>query len=1004
MFLDDFCNDSQGWGPLNTSKNDLTPCSQSLLIITPLCLIFIIIGIAHLCQIKKIKTKLMHNTNIQIQNQQNNNISIFGNICNFDLIISFLITITICVGLAIYILLPYVTNHTMNWIIIWTLSWTLVVWIIYTWLFYAERSFVLLNGARKAPSTLVRFFWIIQSLIALKNAESICVAHWGNNTQDINFEFWFQIAIGIFAILLAMRALCLTPEHAQYGKQLDDNDEDLYYSKLSMQQFEKNQDKKQLQLEPKYEKTPEETASLFSILIFEWLTAMFKTGYSRALEMEDLNHLKGDDHAHETLKMFYKHWREQLQKAREKNANRVNVQPIQNVGNIQSGNKIEKNDMNEPLIRQKSDQTTMPKQIKHRLGDGNPSLIWALLHSFGGPLFVAGPLKLIYDCFNYSGPVILSAYLRDAQKFGSSTSESVHQAYMYSALMFGAYMCGTIVLAQYFHRCFRFGMRVRAALMSACYDKALKLSQGAKSEKTSGEIMTMITVDVMKIRNLFGYCWLAISCPFQIVVALYLLYKQVSWSVFVGLGSQFIIIAPLMILVGSQTTKLQKQVMKIRDKRMKIVNEVFGSIKIVKMYAWELSFGRKITGIRNEELVVLRCYVWWYVAMIVFWTFAPTLVSLASFAAYTAAGHDLDAEKAFTSIALFNLLNFPLSALPMVILAFVEAYVSFGRVTKFLCMNELDPDVIEYNDIEYNAYVKPIQIPKNIHENEEEKDNTDIEEYGQSVITLNNATFTWDDEKNQIALKDINVNFIQNTITMVIGETGSGKSALLRSILGELTKESGHIVYRKDIKVAYSSQVPWIQNATVRKNILFGSEFDQKRYDEIIEACALSHDLEVLSGGDQTEIGEKGINLSGGQKSRISLARAVYSNSDIYIFDDPLSAVDSHVASHIFNECFIGLLKDKTIILATHAVSFLKYAHNILVMEATDINGATISMQGKLQKLMDANVNLTKFIIHKNDEKKDDDDNENNDDEKSDMNELLSPKNLEKQISKDKDA
>ena len=221
------------------------------------------------------------------------------------------------------------------------------------------------------------------------------------------------------------------------------------------------------------------------------------------------------------------------------------------------------------------------------------------------------------DCFQYAGPVILSAYLRDAAKFGKGDKDSLDEAYMYSVLLFVTYFCGTLILAQYFHRCFRTGMRVRAALMAACYEKALKLTQSARSERTAGEIMTIVTVDVRKIRDVFPYCWMLISAPFQIGLAVYLLYQQIGWSVFIGLAAQTVFMAPLQFLVGTNARKLQKQVMKIRDKRMEVVNEVFGAMKIVKMYAWELSFGNKIAGIRDEELSVLRCYIWWYTIMIV---------------------------------------------------------------------------------------------------------------------------------------------------------------------------------------------------------------------------------------------------------------------------------------------------------------------------------------------------------------------------------------------------
>ncbi|ETO01993.1 hypothetical protein RFI_35447 [Reticulomyxa filosa] len=225
-------------------------------------------------------------------------------------------------------------------------------------------------------------------------------------------------------------------------------------------------------------------------------------------------------------------------------------------------------------------------------------------------------------------------------------------------------MLGTFLLHQYFHQCFLVGMRVTSALISACYDKALRLTASARSEHTTGNLMTIVTVDVRKIRDVFPYGWILISGPFQIVIAIYLLYQQISWTVFVGVGAQIIIMTPLQAAVATRTRKLQKEVMKIRDERIKVVNEVFGAMKIVKMYAWEISFGKKISSIRERELTVLRRYVWWGTANTLFWGWAPTMVTLSSFVAYTAAGNNLTPEAAFTSLALFGLLRFPLSMFP----------------------------------------------------------------------------------------------------------------------------------------------------------------------------------------------------------------------------------------------------------------------------------------------------------------------------------------------------
>eukprot|EP00486_Rosalina_sp_Unknown_P006558 CAMPEP_0201569972 /NCGR_PEP_ID=MMETSP0190_2-20130828/11975_1 /ASSEMBLY_ACC=CAM_ASM_000263 /TAXON_ID=37353 /ORGANISM="Rosalina sp." /LENGTH=1205 /DNA_ID=CAMNT_0047992963 /DNA_START=715 /DNA_END=4335 /DNA_ORIENTATION=- len=405
--------------------------------------------------------------------------------------------------------------------------------------------------------------------------------------------------------------------------------------------------------------------------------------------------------------------------------------------------------------------------------------------------------------------------------------------------------------------------------------------------------------------------------------------------------------------------------------------------------------------------------------MILFWGWAPTLVSLTAFMAYTANGGELDASKAFVSIALFNLLRFPLAMLPMVTISFIDANNSLRRIREFLTASEIDPNIIEYTKIEgnksYETKLKggippskvgntqllgssfneePVEIEQKEADGDEEKEGN-----GKSpAIRIEDATFTWDDEMNQAALININLAFKHGTTTMVIGETGSGKSALLRAALGNLTKANGHIIYGESkmdvgqhIRVAYSSQVAWIQNAKLKDNILFGNKEDEKLYKRVIESCALIDDLKILPGGDQTEIGEKGINLSGGQKQRISLARAVYSQADVYVFDDPLSAVDSHVANHIFNQCFLDLLKGKTIILATHAVSFLKYADNIIVMDQ-----GKISLEGQLQDLIDAKVNLTKFIVHKNE---DDEENKEDEDEEEENALLGSPKSPRRQKS-----
>ncbi|GAA6213804.1 canalicular multispecific organic anion transporter 1 [Lates japonicus] len=285
-------------------------------------------------------------------------------------------------------------------------------------------------------------------------------------------------------------------------------------------------------------------------------------------------------------------------------------------------------------------------------------------------------------------------------------------------------------------------------------------------------------------------------------------------------------------------------------------------------------------------------------------TCAPALVSLATFAVFVGVSSEnvLTAEKAFTSISLFNILRFPLAMLPMLIAAIVQTTVSKRRLEKFLGGEDLDSDIVQH-DSSFNT-----------------------------AISVCDGSFAWEKEAEPL-LKDVSLDIKPGQLVAVVGAVGAGKSSLMSALLGEMHSTKGFINIQGSL--AFVPQQAWIQNATLRDNILFGSPHEERRFQEVIQACALGPDLELLAGGDLTEIGEKGINLSGGQKQRVSLARAAYSQADIYLLDDPLSAVDSHVGKHLFDKVIgpSGLLKDKTRILVTHGVSFLPFVDEIVVLQ-----------------------------------------------------------------------
>uniref|UniRef100_A0A8C7CDD3 Uncharacterized protein n=1 Tax=Oncorhynchus kisutch TaxID=8019 RepID=A0A8C7CDD3_ONCKI len=469
--------------------------------------------------------------------------------------------------------------------------------------------------------------------------------------------------------------------------------------------------------------------------------------------------------------------------------------------------------------------------------------------------------------------------------------------YMYAVLLILVAIFQSLFLQQYFQRCFVLGMKVKTAIMAAVYKKALVVSNDARKESTVGETVNLMSADAHRFNDVVNFIHLLWSCPLQIALAIAFLWIELGPAVLAGLAVM-VLMVPINGLLANMSKNVQN--MRYKDKRMKIVNEMLNGIKvlILKLYAWEPSFQNQVMGIREQELVVMRKFAYLSSVSTFVFSCAPALVSLATFAVFVAVDSEnvLDAGKAFTSISLFNILRFPLAFLPMLIAAMVQV----GQHTR--------THAHTHTYVHTHAHTSYI--------------------------------------------------FIQpGKLVAVVGVVGSGKSSLISAMLGEMHSSKGFINVQGS--VAFVPQQAWIQNATLRDNILFGYPLEDSRFQATLEACALGPDLELLPGGDQTEIGEKGINLSGGQKQRVSLARAAYSQADVYLLDDPLSAVDSHVGKHLFEEVVgpKGILKDKTRILVTHGVSFLPYVDEIIVLKE-----GCVSEVGSYQSLKDSKGAFSEFL------------------------------------------
>uniref|UniRef100_A0A6I8P6M0 ABC-type glutathione-S-conjugate transporter n=2 Tax=Ornithorhynchus anatinus TaxID=9258 RepID=A0A6I8P6M0_ORNAN len=539
--------------------------------------------------------------------------------------------------------------------------------------------------------------------------------------------------------------------------------------------------------------SPEKQASFFSKVTYSWFSRIIILGYTKPLEREDLFELNESDSPYTIGPIFEKQWRKEVFKSNEK-------QKVKLVS-LGKGTAIRK-----------------------------PSLLSALWTTFRVLLTQVALFKVFADILSFTSPLIMKQMIILVE----NRSDLGWIGCSYAVALFAVAILQTLVLQLYQRFNILTSAKIKTAVIGLIYKKALNLSNFSRKKFTTGEVVNLMSADAQQLMDLAVNLNLLWSAPLQILMAILLLWQELGPSVLAGVAV-LILVIPINALVATRIKKLKKSQLKSTDQRIKLVSEILHGIKILKLYAWEPSYQKKITEIRERELNVLKSAGYLTVFSMLTLTCIPFLVSLATFGVYFLQndGNILTATKVFTSISLFNILRLPLFDLPVVISAVVQG------------------------------------------------------------------------------------------------------------------------------SVAYVSQQAWIQNSTLQDNILFGSVMEQQYYEKVLEACALLPDLEQLPHGDQTEIGERGVNISGGQKQRVSLARAVYSGADIYLLDDPLSAVDVHVGKHLFEKIIgsSGLLKGKTRILVTHNLTLLPQMDLILVMER-----GRVTQTGTYLELLSKPQNFTKLL------------------------------------------
>ncbi|KAK9131039.1 hypothetical protein Sjap_011526 [Stephania japonica] len=562
--------------------------------------------------------------------------------------------------------------------------------------------------------------------------------------------------------------------------------------------------------------------------------------------------------------------------------------------------------------------------------NGNRNLVvLALAKVYLKESIVVGIYSFLRTVSVVVSPLLLYAFV----KYSSNKEASLIDGLKLVGYLIVVSVVRSLSQRHWFFNSRRSGMRMRSALEVAVYDKLLKLSSLGRRRHSTGEIINYIAVDAYRMgESLFRFhsLW---NYALQLLLAIGVLFGIVGIGALPGLVPIFIC-GLLNVPFAKLIQNCQLQFMIGQDERLRATSEVLNNMKVIKLQSWEEKFKNLIDSFREVEFKwlskaqILKSY-----GTALYWM-SPTVISAVVFiGCILTRSAPLNASTIFTVLATLRSMSEPVRMIPEALSMIIQVKVSLDRLNTFLLDDELkDQNMLKSQSSDTSS----------------------------TSIRIDCGYFSWNQDRAEQTLEAIDLEVRTGEKVAICGPVGSGKSSLLHAILGEIPKISGSVsVYGS---IAYVSQTSWIQSGTVRDNILYGKPMEKIRYKKAINACALDKDIDSFDHGDLTEIGQRGLNLSGGQKQRIQLARAVYNDADIYLLDDPFSAVDAHTAAILFNDCVMDALQNKTVILVTHQVEFLTEANRILVME-----GGRITQSGSYQDLLTEGMSFEQLVnAHKN--------------------------------------
>uniref|UniRef100_A0A5F9D9N4 ATP binding cassette subfamily C member 9 n=1 Tax=Oryctolagus cuniculus TaxID=9986 RepID=A0A5F9D9N4_RABIT len=624
-----------------------------------------------------------------------------------------------------------------------------------------------------------------------------------------------------------------------------------------------------------------------------------------------------------------------------------------------------------------------------------PSIWLAMYRAFGRPILLSSTFRYLADLLGFAGPLCISGIVQRVNETQNGTNnttgiseilsskEFLENAYVLAVLLFLALILQRTFLQASYYVTIETGINLRGALLAMIYNKILRLSTSNLSmgEMTLGQINNLVAIETNQLMWFLFLCPNLWAMPVQIIMGVILLYNLLGSSALVG-AAVIVLLAPMQYFIATKLAEAQKSTLDYSTERLKKTNEILKGIKLLKLYAWEHIFCKSVEETRVKELSSLKAFAL-YTSLSIFMNAAiPIAAVLATFVTHAyASGNNLQPAEAFASLSLFHILVTPLFLLSTVVRFAVKAIISVQKLNEFLLSDEIGDDSWRTGEasLPFESCKKHTGVqPKTI--NRKQPGRYHLDSYEQSTrrlrpmetediaIKVTNGCFSWG--SGAATLSNIDIRIPTGQLTMIVGQVGCGKSSLLLAILGEMQTLDGKVHWsnvnesepsfeatrsRNRYSVAYAAQKPWLLNATVEENITFGSPFNKQRYKAVTDACSLQPDIDLLPFGDQTEIGERGINLSGGQRQRICVARALYQNTNIVFLDDPFSALDIHLSDHLMQEGILKFLQDdkRTLVLVTHKLQYLTHADWIIAMK-----DGSVLREGTLKDIQTKDVEL----------------------------------------------